>query len=181
MAHNSSSPPTLEEIANQIGVSTGTIYYYFESKADMLYQLARYLHDLIAEQINPIFDDKNLSPRKRLEEAIRVYTIVVCEHWQLMRTLWWDVPLNQIPSPLAQIIRRNRTLFRRSFTEQVSLVIKEDGIKADPKMVALIIFGTMNSLTLWYRKGRGPKLTPEEMAELVLKFVFEGIFDKKHI
>lgn len=178
MAKNTSSPLTLEELATKIGVSTGKIYYYFESKSDLLYQLARYLHELIWEQVNPIFKDERLSPRKRLEEAIRIYTIVICEHWQLMRTLWWDVPLNQIPAPLAQIVRHNRTMFRKSFTRQVSQVIKEEGIKADPNVVALIIFGTMNSLTLWYRKGRSSKLSPSEIAELVLKLVFHGIFDK---
>lgn len=178
MAKSSSSPLTLEEIAAQIGVSTGTIYYYFESKADMLYQLARYLHELITERVNPILQNESLPPKKRLEEVIRVYTLVVCEHWQVMRTLWWDVPLNQIPLPLAIVVRRNRTISRKSFSMLVSQVMKDEGLNADPNIASLIIFGTMNSLTLWYRKGKGSKLPPEEMAELVSKYIFEGILEK---
>jgi hypothetical protein len=43
----------------------------------------------------------------------------------------------------------------------------------DPAVTSRLLFGTVNSLTEWYRPDRG--LTPDELADALLAIAFQGL------
>jgi AcrR family transcriptional regulator len=172
---NNSPQFTLEEVADQIDASVGTIYYYFKHKGDVFFELNQYLFDLMDSKIYPILNNKNLPPRKRLEELIYTYVVIVCENWEVMHALWQDVQLAQVPKELYGSIKKVRDFYERAYADLVNEVVVDEGLsKTDPSITTLLIWGTLNSITMWYRKSKVGGYTPQAMADYTLKTIFGG-------
>ncbi|MGQ9677598.1 MAG: TetR/AcrR family transcriptional regulator [Chloroflexota bacterium] len=164
---------TMDNIAAKMGGSKGTIYYYFKSKGDMLYQMQMYAYDLVHEAVYPILDDKTIPPRERLERTIYSQALVMCNNWQLWRAMWMDVA---IPHELNRVLKRRRTYYERRLTELVEEVIQTEGWRCiEPKTVARVITGLLDSISRWYKKGG--RFSAEEIAALAVKSALYGPFE----
>jgi hypothetical protein len=76
---------SMEDIAREMGGSTGILYYYFESKGDMMKQMQKYLFDLIEEAVKPLFGNPSIPARERLENGMRAHIKVNCDNWKIAR------------------------------------------------------------------------------------------------
>ena len=177
MSKRRSGDITLDEIGSSIGGSKGTIYYYFQSKREMLYQLQMYAFDLIEQAVNPILNDKTIAPRERLIRLITAHVLCICDRWQLWRALRAEAASRGAsPGQLRMILRRIR-----SYENAVSDLIKElMDIEAssliEPRTATRLILGNINSINEWYKKGGG--LSAEEISNYVVNFVFDGFLTK---
>lgn len=70
---------TMQEIAEQSGVSKGAIYLYFKSKDDLIVSIFHYYYDLIRTKVYAV-NHKRLSPREKFMEQLRVQFKEVAEH-----------------------------------------------------------------------------------------------------
>jgi AcrR family transcriptional regulator len=177
MAGRRSGAITLDEAGNSIGGSKGTIYYYFKTKGEMLYQLQMYAFDLVEEAVYPILADKSVSPRERLTRLIMAHVLCICDRWQLWRALRADAALREAsPAQLRLILRRVRA-YEQAVSELVKEVMEIEGTSCiEPKTATRLILGNINSINGWYRKGGS--LSAEELADYVIQFVFDGFLAK---
>ena len=75
---------TIQQIADQVGISKGAVYLHFRSKSQLLIAIMQGLGDSIIEKVKEIRDRDDLSPREQLRAQLRYHFDEVLEHQQLM-------------------------------------------------------------------------------------------------
>jgi AcrR family transcriptional regulator len=169
---------TLDEVAMEIGVSKGVIYYYFESKGEMIYRLNKYMFDLIRKALTPIYNDTDLTPRRKLEALMGAYIGVVVKRWKVSRLLWSDMALRETAPHHAGVINRERKALRVMLTRVLKdIVITERLEPIDEHIAAWLIYGILSFVPMWFRPGRGA--SEEEISEYVSKLVSGGFLNKR--
>ena len=169
---------TLDDIAAGIGGTKGTIYYFFKSKGDMLYQMNMYGFELLEEAINPILQDNCLSPKKRLEQVIRLHTLIACRHWQLWRAMINEVTVRETSPGGIRVLARKGIAYENTIKGLIEeIVLTEGWQQVDTALVARFIIGVINSIARWYKEGG--EYTAEDMADYAVQCVFAGGFGNK--
>ncbi len=170
---------TLDEVATEIGVSKGVIYYYFESKGEMIYRLNKYMFDLIRKALTPIYNDQSLTPRRKLEALVSAYIGVVATRWKVSRLLWSDMALRETSAHHAGVINRERKALRIMINRVLKeLVISERLEPIDEHLAAWLIYGILSFVPMWFRPGRGA--SEQEIAEYVNKLISGGFLTGRH-
>ncbi|HET7578777.1 MAG TPA: TetR/AcrR family transcriptional regulator [Bacillales bacterium] len=61
---------SMQEIADESGVSKGSVYNHFDSKENLLLSIFQYYYELLIEKISRVSEDDSLSPRERLVQQV---------------------------------------------------------------------------------------------------------------
>jgi AcrR family transcriptional regulator len=169
---------TLDEVAAEIGVSKGVVYYYFHSKGELIYRLNKYMFGLIRKGLEPIYTDQSLTPRQKLEGLIRSYIIVNVEHWKICRVLWSDTALRETSAHHAGVINRERKSYRTLLMRVLKdIVITEKLEPIDEHIAAWLLYSILSFAPMWFRPGRG--ITEEEISNYIIKLVTGGLLVKR--
>ncbi|MBO4221775.1 TetR/AcrR family transcriptional regulator [Bradyrhizobium neotropicale] len=153
---------TIDQIAEALQVSKPTIYYYIDSKEDLLYEVAHTaLADLKAALSRD--QDEQLSAIDRLARFFTMYGRLILSEFGVCLALVSDRSLNP------QSRRRLRSL-KKQFEVEVQKILDEgraDGtIRVDdPKMFTVAIFGAFNWAPQWF-SNTGPS-TPDEVTAAI--------------
>ena len=164
---------SMEDIAKEMGGSTGILYYYFESKGDMMNQMQKYLFDLIGDAIRPVFEDPSLSARQRLEKCIRAHIKVNCDNWEIARVLWTDYAWDLQPPNLVRVNKGGRTRYVNQVKGLLDLICAEEGI--DPsanKLKVRLFLGMIDQIWGWYTEGKG--YTGDQIADMTVSYIMDG-------
>ncbi len=68
------SKVTMNEIAEELGISKKTIYQYFPSKEDLLSEVITILHERTANDIETLISDQSVDFRQKLRGALDILT-----------------------------------------------------------------------------------------------------------
>jgi len=163
---------SIQDVADALGMLKGSLYYYIDSKEDLLFAIIEEVHR---------------STMERLERwlALDVDTLVklrIFLHWQV-RTYCRDVAKVGVfihdfrslsaehqAQILAERDRYDRALRDLIRQGQAEGVVADD---VDPKLTAMAIFGMVNWISTWYRPGG--ENTPEQLAEQYTDLVLAGL------
>jgi AcrR family transcriptional regulator len=157
--HNTS----LDDIASALGVSKPTVYYYVESKEQLLFECFQAGLERIREGLRAV-EHSPLSARERLGEVVRHYARAVASEfgWCMVRAEDQDLGpelSGRIKAMKAEIDRGMRRLLEQG--------IAEGSIEpCDPKMTAFAMAGALNWIAHWYRENQ-----PMTAAQLAEQFV----------
>jgi len=161
---------SMDELAARLGVTKSAIYHHVPSKGELL-RLAvdRALDRLFAVTREP---GATSGPAiDRLEHVVRGSVRVLTQELPFV-TLLLRVRGNSDVERAALARRRE---FDRVVSELVRAAEREGSVRddVDPAVIGRLLFGTVNSLTEWYRPG-GP-LTPDDLAEALVATTFDGL------
>ncbi len=157
-------------LAENLGISKSAIYHHVPSKGDLL-KLAL---DHALGGLEAILDQPGAmrgSAEARLEFVVRQTIGVLVERLPFV-TLLLRLRGNTE-------IERDALERRRAFDHKVAALIsaaRDEGSlrqDIDPRTVARLLFGTINSIVEWYKPG-GP-LSPEKLADDVVAMAFHGL------
>lgn len=168
---------SMDDIARAAKTTKSVVYYYFESKADILFALHAQGLDESLVQLNEVFASDE-TPLQRLRLALWVHTKTMCEdHWRrsfALRTaeLW---SLDRARKQLVEAKRRKyQSLIQRLFEEAAATgFIRND---LDLRVVSKIAIAGLNHIATWYREGG--RLTASEIAALAVEYVLSGMAPK---
>ena len=161
---------SMDELAARLGVTKSAIYHHVPSKVELLrLALDRALDALFAlteetgATTGPAID--------RLEYVVR----------GSVRVLTADLPFVTLllrlrgNSEIERTALHRRREFDRIVTGLVRAAEHEGDVRADvdPAVISRLLFGTVNSLTEWYRPDRG--LTADDLADAVVAITFTGL------
>jgi AcrR family transcriptional regulator len=170
---------SLDEIASTMGASKGTIYYYFKTKGEMLYRMTVYISRALGEAVVPILNDKTIAPKKRLAKAIYTHMRVAANNSQLVRATWTDATMREMPANLRMVVTRTRHNYEREFIKLIREILEAENWSCGSVKIAMrMIFGIINSATMWYRDDG--ELSGEEISDYIVRCVFGGIFYKEN-
>ena len=161
---------SMEELATRLGVTKSAIYHHVSSKVELLrLALDRALDALFAVTEEP---GATTGPAiDRLEHVVRGSVRVLAAELPFV-TLLLRVRGN---SPVEQAALQRRRRFDRVVTDLVRAAEEEGDVRpdVDPAVTSRLLFGTVNSLTEWYRTDGG--LSPDALADTVVAVAFSGL------
>ncbi|HYO35817.1 MAG TPA: TetR/AcrR family transcriptional regulator [Geodermatophilus sp.] len=161
---------SMEELAARLGVTKSAIYHHVPGKVELLrLALDRALDALSAVTAEPgAVTGRAID---RLEHVVRGSVRVLAAELPSV-TLLLRVRGN---SPVEQAALARRREFDRVVTDLVRAAEEEGDVRpdVDPAVTSRLVFGTVNSLTEWYRPGGS--LTADDLADALVTTTFQGL------
>jgi TetR/AcrR family transcriptional regulator, cholesterol catabolism regulator len=142
---------SLQEIADKLGITRPLFYYYFASKADLLWRLIGHVGDTLLLGARPIAAS-NAAPADKLRQILEAHAAALLENRNTFRIYFAERHLVEG--------KRNRTL-KRGEDEYFGLIAQVIGEgqragifrKENRRVLTHIATGQVNSLLRWYEPG----------------------------
>ena len=161
---------SVEEIAARLGVTKSAVYHHVSSKGELLrLALDRALDALFAVTTEPAATSGPAIDR--LEHVVRGSGGVLAAELPFVRLL---LRLRGNTDVERTALERRRR-FDRIVTDLVRAAEHEGDVRpdVDPSLTSRLLFGTVNSLTEWYRPDGD--LSPDALADAVVTTTFAGL------
>jgi len=161
---------SVDEVAKVANVNKASIYYYFENKVDLLYQvILNSMRDLL-ESVAPIANS-NMAPKEKFEKLITHHILWRTSHISIAGLA--EVERKNLPADYQEkyIGMRNEyeMIFRKTLKE---LIDRGEFRDTDPKVASFFTLGILNSIR-WYRPNGD--LSPMDIALEACSFIFHGL------
>lgn len=156
---------TLQEVADRLGVTKPALYYYLDSKQELLYEIMSFVMDSVLEQIIHIVESKK-TPLGKLEALITSYIAFFTAHPDALTVM----VLRE--DSLEPELRAKHLIRQKEYANHVKSIMK--GVLAergdtdvDATAATYALLGGMNWIFRWYDpKGRIP---PKKLSRDFLK------------
>jgi TetR/AcrR family transcriptional regulator, cholesterol catabolism regulator len=147
---------SMRDIAKEVGMLSGSIYYHFQSKEEMLLAVYEQGMQRIAEEVDRAVAAAD-EPWQRLEAACTGHLCGLLAYHD-----YAVVMIRTLPSEAGSLGPRIREL-RRAFEARFRTLIDDLSLPEhiDRRYVRLMLFGALNWSHVWYRPGGDP---PETVA-----------------
>ncbi|MFH1003771.1 MAG: TetR/AcrR family transcriptional regulator [Chloroflexota bacterium] len=167
---------SLQDIADAVGMQKGSLYYYFNSKEDLLGSIVTEALAVIDRRLADIAS-RQMSPPDRLREIIRSHirfnheyqeatTLFLAER-NVISALWRE--------EMVESRKRRDGLLHRTLKEGI-----REGIYRceDLQLTVRAIVGMLNASAFWYELS-GPH-SPEEIADYFYRLLHYGLAVRPH-
>jgi AcrR family transcriptional regulator len=163
---------TLQEIATAVGLLKGSLYYYIDSKGDLLYRITRKIHDeaianLEAAQATP-------GPAAtRLHQLVEGHVLGFGRRLTSIRVFYTEYAV------LPDDRRREIMADRRRYEDYVNELLVEGVVDGsfcpglDVRIIGNAILTMINTVYLWYRPGRDDPI--EKVAAAYADYALDGL------
>ena len=161
---------SMDELAARLGITKSAIYHHVPSKVELL----RRALDRALDALFAVTEEPGATAGRaidRLEHVVRGSVHVLAAELPFV-TLLLRVRGN---SPVEQAALERRRRFDRIVTDLVRAAEAEGDVRpdVDPALTSRLLFGTVNSLTEWYRPDGD--LSPDALADAVVTTTFAGL------
>ena len=162
---------SVNEIAKEIGIQKGSLYYYIDDKETLLFDILNRTMDTMLERVGHFLSEET-DPAKRLDHAIRAHIVNASQYLNEFSVLLHD-------TKHLQPELRGTILSKRNQYEEIFLNIIRDGIsrkvfrKEDEKILAYMILGSCNWLYQWFSPV-GEK-SPRQIADIFSRIFLDGL------
>ncbi len=164
---------TVQEVADELGMLKGSIYYYIKSKEDLLFRLLSAVHDDVDAVLEDVLALDALDPLERLCEYVRRQIAYNLSNLVQVAVYYNDV--DQLDGePLKEILRRRRA-HEAPIVELVTEGQRQGLINdtLDPRILAYNIFAAIIWVYRWF-KPRG-RIPPGPVIDETVAFVRGGL------
>jgi len=165
--HNTS----MQDLADALGMQKGSLYYYIDSKEELLRELLEQATSILGAQIDEIYAAE-LSPTEKLRRALENHGRVIMDHLNLV-TVYLQEYRSLSPERLTE------ALATRKHYEQRLMQILEDGIASGefrPVDVKMTVFGFLGMLN-WTHQWFNPDgtLSSTQIAAMLADLALQAI------
>jgi AcrR family transcriptional regulator len=164
---------TVQDVADELGILKGSIYYYIRTKEDLLFRLLNGVHDEVDAVLAQVAEAEGLTPLERLCEYVRRQTTYNLRN--LVRIAVYYNDLDQLSDE-----RRREPLLRRRLHEDFVAELVRDAQREgaiddarDPRLLANNVFATIMWPYRWFKPRGRTKL--EDVVESCVAFVRGGL------
>lgn len=165
---------TIQDVADAVGILKGSLYYYIDSKEDLLFEIVRDAHH---------FAMRNLADAQqvggdaitRLRALIQIHILSNIANRVKIGVFFHDFR-SLSPERRRQVIA-DRDIYESYVRRLIEEGQKEGTIAADidAKMAVMALLGMMNWIYQWYRPDAEGGMGPQELAETFAAFVLDGL------
>ncbi len=161
---------TLEEIAADLNVTKASLYYYFSTKEELLYEVHLLSMQDVLRGLEEILE-RETSPVQQLQAAIAHHLQVLAADYEGAFLLQQEYDL---PPKFREDIIRLRDAYERKM-----LGIVQEGTRRrlfrvkDARIAVRMMLGSINWFLRWYRADG--RLTVDEIADAYIDFILYGL------
>ena len=170
-ARNGFERTTIRGIAEKGDISAASIYYYFDSKEELLYQI---LDETMSTGLKLIKNiaKKKLNPKEQLIEILRMHTITAID-FDKMKLLVHEQ--NCLTPDHRDALRLKQKLYMSQLTKVFESLKKSNQMRdLDPKVCAFAFFGMVSWAYRWFNPDGD--MSTQQLAENFTEIFTKGIF-----
>lgn len=163
---------SLQDIADRLGMLKGSLYYYIQSKEDLLFEVISDVHRegyaVVREAAEPPGD-----PIDRLGRTIRAHVEHECRH--LVPTAVFLHELSSLPVERRESVLGAGHVYQGVFRDLVAEAAEQGLVRddVDPRVAGLSILGSTNWVYRWFRPD-GPS-SPEQIGAQLAAMAVHGV------
>lgn len=163
----------LGEVAKAIGVTRAAVYYYFDSKEELLWELSERAGLRLLEQLDA--GDDISDPLQALTAAIKSHVKTLIEHKAIFLILLRSS--GELPAERQEQI----LTWQREYTGKLLLVLQRGMEQRQfkplrAKVAAHTILGALNGVLDWYEPSG--ELSPDEVGAIMATTLIEGLRER---
>lgn len=168
------SGTSLREIAGDVDMKVGSLYYHFQSKEELANEIMRLgtdgARDAVLDAVKAA--GQNAPPLEKLKAAFKAHLRYLLTEGNfsaaLVRALYTD------PEELRTRHIRKQHAYARIFADLIDEAIAAGEIRRDldPSLVRMLWLGALNWAIGWYKPGG---LTPEEIVDQFMLMIENGV------
>jgi AcrR family transcriptional regulator len=168
---------SIQDVADELGILKGSLYYYIDSKEDLLFAIIDEVHRGTMERLEQWLEIE-ADTLVKLRAFLRWQVLSYCRDIQKVGVFLHD--FRSLSPERQQQILDSRDRYDRTLRELLVAGQREGVIAAevDPKLASMAIFGMMNWISTWWRPD-GPN-TPEDLADEFTDLALAGVAVREH-
>lgn len=163
----------LKEIATSVGMKTGSLYYHFSSKEELMEEVLATGMILIKQKVDEEMATLNegASFQEVFKTAVRGHLKAILQHPDYTSTSLRNYI--QIPPSVRDALHAKRVSYEQFWQDIITLGEKQGVLRKglDTRLLKLSIFGCMNWASIWYKEG---EKTIEEIATVQAEIFLHG-------
>jgi AcrR family transcriptional regulator len=163
---------SVEEIADVVGILKGSLYYYIDSKEDLLYRLSKRLHGEALQNLAEC-DKVDGTALDRIDSFVRLHLRRFGTNLKFIRVFYTEFP-NLSGSWHDEILEERKTY--EAYFRQLLVDGQAEGLicrRHDPKLMTMAVLTLLNSVYMWFNPGG--ERTIEDIAASYADFIVNGL------
>jgi AcrR family transcriptional regulator len=175
-AENGYETTSTTDLAERLGIKGGSVYYYIDSKEELLFELVQDIYGLLLESLQEVLDS-DADPLAKLRQLIELHVSGMARHRHRGALI-----LNETRSLSAEH-RAVTAVQAAAYEEGLASVIaagQELGQidpDIDPKLVTKALLGAGNWVNRWYREGGA--WSPQDVSRDFARIFLDGLARSK--
>lgn len=167
---------SISDISEAVGLGRGALYYYIQSKEDLLWEIHnRHVDPLL--QATMQLEQQKLSPEEKLRALSRQLIETITTYLPYMIVFYREMGALS-PERLAKLVEK-----RRAYEDSIERILREGVQRGDweienPRMCVLAFLGMYNWTFQWYNPQGLMK--PSEIADTFFQLFLDGIKCRNH-
>ena len=151
-----------QDIADVLGILKGSLYYYIQSKEDLLFEIIERTHGAFLENMRAV-QKSDARPLDKLSALIRGHVQIATSH--VIEALVYNQDFRSLRESRKKTIIEQRTLYERYLRDLIAeaQTVGHAPASLSAKLAEIAITSMLTSIPRWYRpKG---ELSPDEIAD----------------
>ncbi|WP_173917231.1 TetR/AcrR family transcriptional regulator [Halobacillus sp. Marseille-Q1614] len=163
---------TMEDVAANLLMTKGSMYYYFKNKDDLLYQCHQMIMGMSIEKIEDAVHS-DLNPSEKLKKAVKSHVLLATSEKSMFMMM--DKPNQNFTGGHLESALQQRKKYAHYFDEILKEGIEKGDFdeNIDIRMVRFIILGALNWILQWYN-DEGPQ-SGDEIAESFANYLLRMV------
>jgi AcrR family transcriptional regulator len=168
---------SVDDIAQALRMTKGSLYYYFKNKEEILYVCHDYTLDLLLVRLKEI-QASSKSPADKLRTVVITFVDLITEEMHGTAAVTLELEVLSAPLRRKLIAKRNR------FDHAVRRIIREgidQGVfrPVDPKFTTFAIMGAVNWIPRWFDpQGRSD---PADIGAAFAEYLVDGLMRRSSV
>jgi AcrR family transcriptional regulator len=161
---------SLELVAEDLGITRPTVYYYFKSKDDILFECVRLALKTI-QDATQVVAKQGGTATQRLRAALVKYAEIMMADFGRCLILVGEDPL---PPQGRAKLRKLMSNVDLTLRELIAEAVAEGSYTtSDVKLATFAVAGSLNSIARWYTPGGA--MQPAQIAEFFVETLISGL------
>ena len=162
---------TMEEIAAELLMTKGSLYYYFKNKEDLIFQCHEMVLAQASEELKAHFEE-DVSSVEKLRRMIVTHIRYAIEEKETFNMI--IKPDQTFSSEQLNPILTQRNEYAKWFDHVIQEGIANGEFTiSEPKIVRMILLGSMNWIQQWYKPEGGK--TMEELQQIYADYLLKVV------
>ncbi|CAG2145970.1 TetR/AcrR family transcriptional regulator [Cupriavidus numazuensis] len=179
---------SLDYIGDVLGVTKGSIYYHYRSKADLFVAVYRRVMEMNIETVEPIAAQKNVPAVERLYRMAHAHSLQVMKHLSYQRVAVQGLEaqlmgrVNEEQRARLNDVIQLRDRYEKLFVRMITQAVEAGDLpQQNPRLAVKPLFGAINWTTMWYQPRPGETAEDRErIATHLASFVVGGLRQPFH-